>query len=151
LEDSPQETSSCVWSTNSPHLIKPDSSLQLSQDHANGPCPEPVQSSPHPYTLFNVFFNIILPHFCDFQVLSSIQYIQLKYGTNFPSTHAFELKNVSVLNSHAQWKLNVARYTEAGEHQFDICRALDFEGLTVHDSFEVNNKWYSVYFKQFQY
>jgi hypothetical protein len=77
-----------------PHFTKPDSLLQFSQDPSSVPCPEPVQSISCPYILFNICLNIILSQFCVFQVLSSVQDIQLKYGTNFSSTHGFEVKYV---------------------------------------------------------
>jgi hypothetical protein len=52
------------------HLVKkfpafeePENSLPLLQNAANGYYPQPVQSSPHPYTLFpKIHFNIISPH-----------------------------------------------------------------------------------------
>jgi hypothetical protein len=79
-----------------PHIfIKPDGLLQFSQDPANVPYPEPVQSISYPYILFNICLNIILSQFCVFQFLSSIQDIRLKYGTNFSSTHGFEVKYVN--------------------------------------------------------
>jgi len=84
-----------VWSTNSQHFIKPVGLLQFSQDPANVLCPGPVQSISCPYILFNICLNIILSQFCVFQVLSSVQDIQLKYGTNFSSTHGFEVKYVN--------------------------------------------------------
>jgi hypothetical protein len=35
-----------------PALMEPQGFLHCSQDPANGPCPEPDESSPHPQTLF---------------------------------------------------------------------------------------------------
>jgi hypothetical protein len=40
--------------------MQPESSLQCSQEHATGPYSEVHETSPHPYTLIKIHFNIIL-------------------------------------------------------------------------------------------
>jgi len=41
--------------------MEPESLLPCLQQPTTGPYPDTDESSPHPYTLFKVHFNIILP------------------------------------------------------------------------------------------
>jgi len=70
--------------------MEPESSLPCSRELSIGPYPEPVESSPHPHTLFfKIHFNIILPfksmpskwfHSIRFSmVLFIYQKVQIKY------------------------------------------------------------------------
>lgn len=78
-----------MWSP----FMEPDSAGSYSQEHINRPCPEPVESSPHPHNLFKIRFNIILPPTSTFTRWSLLRVFRLIFWMYLLCSHVYYMSH----------------------------------------------------------